>query len=212
MKFKLSWTLRGQIILATDTCNWTCATELRQQWYLFYCCYDIDSLQATENLAPRVLAAHLKELRELIEKPMDDIKVLPVGDDVTEVLAVITGPASTPFAGGEFRVRLELGPDYPTAPPKGWFLTKIFHPNVGPTGDICVSSLKKDWKPELGMRHTLMAIRCLLICPFAESALNEEAGKLLLEDYDAYARHAALITSIHAKKVPCFALCAVLRL
>ena len=41
-------------------------------------------------------------------------------------------------------------------------------------------------------------IRCLLIEPFPESALNEEAGKLLMEDYEAYAKHARLMTSVHA--------------
>ena len=34
--------------------------------------------------------------------------------------------------------------------------------------------------------------------PNAESALNEEAGMLLLEDYDAYFKKAALMTKIHA--------------
>lgn len=43
-----------------------------------------------------------------------------------------------------------------------------------------------------------MVIRCLLIEPYPESALNEEAGKLLLEDYEGYAKHAKLMTSIHA--------------
>lgn len=149
---------------------------------------------------------HLKELRELVEKPMEEIKVLPPGDDVTEVHATITGPAGTPFFGGEFSLKLVLGPDYPSAPPKGWFLTKIFHPNVSNTGEICVSSLKKDWRPELGIRHALMAIRCLLICPFAESALNEEAGKLLLECYDDYVKHATMFTSIYAKPKVLFVL------
>lgn len=41
--------------------------------------------------------------------------------------------------------------------------------------------------------------RCLLIEPFPESALNEEAGKLLLENYEEYAKHAKLMTSIHAQ-------------
>ena len=41
-------------------------------------------------------------------------------------------------------------------------------------------------------------VRCLLIAPFPESALNEEAGKLLMEDYEAYAKHARLMTSVHA--------------
>jgi len=39
-----------------------------------------------------------------------------------------------------------------------------------------------------------------LIAPNPESALNEEAGKLLLEDYESYFKHAKLMTSIHATK------------
>ena len=80
----------------------------------------------------------------------------------------------------------------------GYFLTKIFHPNVSVKGEICVNVLKRDWKPDLGIKHVLQVVRCLLIEPFPESALNEEAGKLLLEDYESYAKHARLMTRIHA--------------
>ncbi|PPD84210.1 hypothetical protein GOBAR_DD18861 [Gossypium barbadense] len=45
-------------------------------------------------------------------------------------------------------------------------------------------------------------VRCLLIEPYPESALNEQAGKMLLENYDEYARHARLYTGIHAKPKP----------
>ena len=45
----------------------------------------------------------------------------------------------------------------------------------------------------------LLIIRCLLIEPFPESALNEEAGRLIMEDYAAYAGHARMMTSIHAQ-------------
>jgi hypothetical protein len=41
-------------------------------------------------------------------------------------------------------------------------------------------------------------ISCLLIHPNPDSALNSAAGALLQEDYDAFARHARLMTSIHA--------------
>ncbi|KAG5085995.1 hypothetical protein JHK82_053392 [Glycine max] len=47
-------------------------------------------------------------------------------------------------------------------------------------------------------------VRCLLIEPFPESALNEQAGKMLLENYEEYARHARLYTGIHAKPKPKF--------
>ena len=71
-------------------------------------------------------------------------------EDITEVRATIDGPVGTPYADGLFRMKLVLGKDYPQAPPKGFFLTKIFHPNVSSTGEICVNVLKKDWKPNLG--------------------------------------------------------------
>jgi ubiquitin-conjugating enzyme E2 S len=39
----------------------------------------------------------------------------------------------------------------------------------------------------------------LLIVPNPESALNEEAGKLLLEDYEEYFSRAKLYTEVHAR-------------
>lgn len=38
----------------------------------------------------------------------------------------------------------------------GFFLTKIFHPNIATNGEICVNTLKKDWNPSLGLRHVLL--------------------------------------------------------
>ncbi|NWQ84863.1 UBE2S enzyme, partial [Columbina picui] len=105
----------------------------------------------------------------------------------------------TPYAGGLFRTKLLLGKDFPAAPPRGFFLTRIFHPNVGPGGEICVNVLKRDWTAELGLRHVLLTIRCLLIHPNPESALNEEAARLLLEDYEGFASRARLLTEIHAR-------------
>jgi len=54
-------------------------------------------------------------------------------------------------------VKLVLGKDFPQGPPKAYFLTKIFHPNVAKNGEICVNTLKKDWKPDLGIQHILLA-------------------------------------------------------
>lgn len=42
-------------------------------------------------------------------------------------------------------------------------------------------------------------VKCLLIVPNAESALNEEAGKLLLEHYEDYSQRARMMTEIHAQ-------------
>ena len=58
-----------------------------------------------------------------------------------------------------FRVKLMLPSDYPHAPPKGFFLTKIFHPNISKAGEICVNTLKKDWSSDLGIGHVLRRAR-----------------------------------------------------
>lgn len=108
--------------------------------------------------------------------------------------------AGTPYQNGAFRVKLLLGKSFPSVPPKGYFQTKIFHPNVSRNGEICVNTLKKDWNENLGIKHILLIIKCLLIVPNPESALNEDAAKLLLEDYDEYYRRAKMITEIHAAK------------
>ena len=64
--------------------------------------------------------------------------------------------AGTPYSGGIFRLKIALGKDFPQAPPKAFFITKIFHPNVAKNGEICVNTLKKDWKSDLGIKHILL--------------------------------------------------------
>ncbi|KAF3791432.1 Ubiquitin-conjugating enzyme E2 22, partial [Nymphaea thermarum] len=155
-----------------------------------------------ENLPPNVIKELAKELKHLDESPPEGIKVIVNDDNFSTIFADIEGPAGTPYENGVFRMKLVLSHEFPHSPPKGYFLTKIFHPNIATNGEICVNTLKKDWNPSLGLRHVLIVVRCLLIEPFPESALNEQAGKLLLEDYEEYARHARLYTGIHARPRP----------
>ncbi|XP_015888575.3 ubiquitin-conjugating enzyme E2 22 [Ziziphus jujuba] len=161
-------------------------------------------MATNENLPPNVIKQLAKELKSLDESPPEGIKVGVNDDDFSTIFADVDGPAGTPYENGVFRMKLLLSHDFPHSPPKGYFLTKIFHPNIATNGEICVNTLKKDWNPSLGLRHVLIVVRCLLIEPFPESALNEQAGKMLLENYEAYAKHARLYTVIHAKPKPKF--------
>lgn len=38
-----------------------------------------------------------------------------------------------------------------------------------------------------------------MIVPFPESSLNDEAGRLFMEDYQEYAKHAKMITDLYAQ-------------
>lgn len=154
---------------------------------------------ANGPISAQALKVLARDLTDLQETPCEGIRVLVNEQDLTDVQADVEGPQGTPYAGGVFRMKLSLPSDFPSSPPKGYFLTKIWHPNVSKAGEICVNVLKRDWKPDLGLRHVLLVIRCLLIEPFAESALNEDAGKALLEDYAEYCKYAKLMTELHAQ-------------
>ncbi|CAG9580941.1 putative ubiquitin-conjugating enzyme [Leishmania major strain Friedlin] len=150
----------------------------------------------------------MRQMQEVQEHPVDGVQVRP-SDSMNEYHFDVDGPEGTPFAAGRFHVVLIFDEQYPEVPPKGFFRTKIFHPNISERGDICVNTLKRDWSPMLGLRHILVVIRCLLIEPNPESALNEEAGRLILEEYAAYERKAAMYTAINAARpngVPRFTL------
>ena len=62
-----------------------------------------------------------------------------------------------------------------------------------------MNTLKKDWTAETTFSHVLSVIRCLLINPFPESSLNDEAGKLFMESYDEYSKRARLMTDVHGR-------------
>ncbi|CAM9877887.1 unnamed protein product, partial [Laminaria digitata] len=46
----------------------------------------------------------------------------------------------------------------------------------------------------------LKVIRCLLIVPFPESSLNDEAGRMFMESYTEYERRVKVWVTIHASK------------
>lgn len=141
-----------------------------------------------------------KDIKELFAKTPADIQVPSDYDgSLQNIPILILGPEATPYYGGAWLMVIKVPSDYPQSAPKAFFKTRIFHPNVQPsTGEVCVDTLKRDWTPETSLCDILVTIRCLLVHPNPESALNEDAGKLLLEDYAAFSRTARLMTNVHA--------------
>ncbi|PWY98890.1 hypothetical protein BCV70DRAFT_163808 [Testicularia cyperi] len=154
-------------------------------------------------IAPATIKRLTKELITLEANPPDGIRVSLDESDMLNFSGWIQGPPGTPYSEGHFQISFDFDSvDFPSAPPTCKFLTPIFHPNVSRAGDICVSTLQKDWKPEYGIARILVTIKCLLIAPNPDSALDPEASRLLQEDYQAYSETAQMWTSIHANRRP----------
>lgn len=67
--------------------------------------------------------------------------------------------------------------DYPSSPPKCKFEPPLFHPNVYPSGTVCLSLLdeEKDWRPAITIKQILLGIQDLLNEPNAKDPAQVEA-------------------------------------
>ncbi|KAI9555201.1 hypothetical protein GHT06_017716 [Daphnia sinensis] len=79
----------------------------------------------------------------------------------------IPGKKSTPWENGLYKLRMIFKDDYPSSPPKCKFEPPLFHPNVYPSGTVCLSLLdeEKDWRPAITIKQILLGIQDLLNDP-----------------------------------------------
>ena len=117
------------------------------------------------------------------------------GDGVT---VVIDGPADTPYQGGHFTVQIQFPDAYPFVPPRTRFVTRVYHPNVAPDGQICVDVLKDMWSPALSAPAVLLTLAQLLASPNGNDPLSEEVATLMAEDRQAFLETAKLWTARYA--------------
>lgn len=89
----------------------------------------------------------------------------------------IPGKKGTPWEGGLYNLRMIFKDDYPTSPPKCKFEPPLFHPNVYPSGTVCLSLLdeEKDWRPAITIKQILLGIQDLLNEPNIKDPAQAEA-------------------------------------
>mmetsp|Transcript_11407 Transcript_11407/g.24584 ORF Transcript_11407/g.24584 Transcript_11407/m.24584 type:complete len:151 (-) Transcript_11407:582-1034(-) len=119
----------------------------------------------------------IKETERLQNEPAPGISAVPHENNPRHFNVIVQGPSESPYAGGIFKLELFLPADYPMAPPKVRFLTRIYHPNIDRLGRICLDILKDKWSPALQIRTVLLSIQALLGAPNPDDPLNNEAAE-----------------------------------
>lgn len=182
------------------------------------------SSQTTALAARNLLARQLKEMQTDKDIPgiscglVDDRDIfewevmLMIGDD-NKYYGGKSFPAMFPpppvancrldlSPGGNFRAHLSFPQTYPLMPPKLVFQTPIpFHPNIYPTGELCISILhppeedtygyeaaSERWSPVQSPLTILLSVISLFEDPNDESPADVEAARLLREDPKEYRR------------------------
>ncbi|CAN6667405.1 SUMO-conjugating enzyme Ubc9p [Trichomonascus vanleenenianus] len=102
----------------------------------------------------------------------------------------IPGKAGTIWENGVYTVTFYFTPDYPTKPPKCKFAANFYHPNVYPSGTICLSILNEDedWKPALTLKQVVLGVQELLDNPNLDSPAQADAFQTYKRDRAAYDR------------------------
>ncbi|OQV15130.1 Ubiquitin-conjugating enzyme E2 Z [Hypsibius exemplaris] len=123
-----------------------------------------------------------RDIKQLLEEERQgdlDIFVYPNDQNLTKMMALIIGPAETPYNGGFFQFYIRVPPDYPITPPRVRNLTTgdssvRFGPNLYNDGKICLSILGTfpgpSWTPIMNVGGVLKSIQSLM----SSSALRNE--------------------------------------
>jgi ubiquitin-conjugating enzyme E2 D/E len=112
--------------------------------------------------------------------------------------AIIIGPSGSPYEGGKFKLNIIIPNDYPFKPPQITFVTKIHHPNISKTGEICIDILKGQWSPALNIYKTLLSILSLLNDPNPNDPLVAEIASEYKNNKELFIQNAKKFTQKYA--------------
>lgn len=123
-----------------------------------------------------------------------------IGDNLKYILGSIEGPANSPYEGGVFHLVLRFPRHYPSNPPQCRVLTKIYHPNISPRGEICLDLLKDRWSPTFTVSSTLISITSILDDPGLDDPLVPEIAEMCIRNRAQYEENAKAYTQKYARE------------
>ncbi|XP_055338040.1 SUMO-conjugating enzyme UBC9-like [Paramacrobiotus metropolitanus] len=109
---------------------------------------------------------------------------------------IIPGPKGTLWEPGQYHLKMMFREDYPGTAPKCRFDPPLFHPNIYPSGTVCLSILDDDkgWRPGITVKEILLGIQDLLVNPNERDPAQADAYNIYIrsrEEYDRKVREQA---------------------
>lgn len=122
-----------------------------------------------------------------------------INSSISDLLGIIAGPPDSPYEGGIFFLQFRIPNGYPLQPPKCRFVTRVYHPNVGMNGEICMNVLMKtQWNPVWSLWDLLLAMMIILDEPNEKDFLVQEVAHVLKANRKQFEENASEWTKRYA--------------
>jgi ubiquitin-conjugating enzyme E2 D/E len=144
------------------------------------------------------IAARLQlEMVEVFKTPFLSARFIE--HDSFHLRLSFVGPPQSLYKGGVFHLAFRFTDYYPFMPPTVRFLTRVYHPNINSSGEICMDNLeRKLWSPAMQTSRIAVSIVSLLSDPFPNDPLVPEIAATYLADRETYASNVRAFTKRHA--------------
>ena len=158
----------------------------------------IPEIDISSNFPKRHRSMIIKTLIKICNQPEYGYQIFSFIDQMA--IGVMEGPPNTPYENGYFLFKFCINDNFPFSPPKFYFISNIFHPNISENGYVSVDIFEEDeWSPALiDFEKIIISVQSLLDDPNPNIFLNEMAAKLYREDKSKYDETVREYTSLFA--------------
>ncbi|KAL1608137.1 hypothetical protein SLS60_003076 [Paraconiothyrium brasiliense] len=129
------------------------------------------NMASRSNLGMRLARIH-NEIRNSAAKAHPHYDIYVCESNMAMWKIIMQGPPGSTYATGTFLLYLEMGEDYPMFPPKGRFVTPVYHPNINRHGRICHSIFDRNWTADTTNKDIIDTIYSLLLVPEFSDPIN----------------------------------------
>lgn len=150
---------------------------------LIFCVQMISKLakkaaEAPQDAAKKAAVAPIRIQRDLDNLDGITAKVRVPDPNNLMLVDVTYSPPDGIWVGGTFHFSVRFSDEYPHVPPKVFYLGphRMWHPNIEGEAEkqewgVCISILRADWTPVLGLRDVVFGIEMLFFEPNIDDPL-----------------------------------------
>ena len=114
--------------------------------------------------------------------PHRDLKI----SEITTNFVVALKPEEGIWENRILQFLVRVPKEYPFKPPKVKCMSKILHPNIDESGNVCINIIREDWKPTFTVSIVICGILNILVEPTNIDPLNQFASYLFESRYPLF--------------------------